>query len=316
MTMRRRLFLQKTAALGASTLLPFSLSACGGESGSGTVPGASNLASNRSALPVVKPHLTLTSYLNGATASRDQVLQWEARRVQVVANKMTNNLPAYLVSNLAALIVRPPASIANIDQERNALADAKIRAGDAAMKSLVAADLLVSDPLSTVAASTSFGNYSPSRTEVTSNRGTAEGFTNWFLNKSILNFDERSMLVACPDHYFFAPLQPKGQDVMEETGGALIVTHFTIDYDQPNTLPQSDIDPAYPIRLAGMAVNGLGSTVGGVMHQFRNLDQGFQCKLAVYFPSTLPFWTTSEHAWHLACEFSNWITAYIAETGD
>ncbi|HDR9583458.1 TPA: hypothetical protein QDC22_000846 [Burkholderia stabilis] len=314
--MHRRKFLQKTAALGASTLLPFTLQGCGGESGSGGVPGASNLAVNKGAQPLAKPQLTLTSHLNDTTVSRDQVLQWEARRVQVVANKMKNNLPAYLVSDLAALIVRPPASIAHIDQERNALADAKIRAGHAAMKSLVAADLLVSDPLSTVAASTSFGNYAPSRTEVTSNRGTAEGFTNWFLNKSMLDFDERSMLVACPDHYFFAPLQPKGQDVMEETGGALIVTHFTVDYDHANNLPQSDIDLAYPIRLAGMAVNGLGSTVGGVMHQFRDLDQGFQCKLAVYFPGTLPFWTTTEHAWHLACEFSNWITAYIAETGD
>ncbi|WP_241299688.1 hypothetical protein [Burkholderia stabilis] len=314
--MHRRKFLQKTTALGASTLLPFTLQGCGGESGSGGVPGASNLAVNRGAQPLAKPQLTLTSHLNGATVSRDQVLQWEARRVQVVANKMKNNLPAYLVSDLAALIVRPPASIAHIDQERNALADAKIRAGHAAMKSLVAADLLVSDPLSTVAASTSFGNYAPSRTEVTSNRGTAEGFTNWFLNKSMLDFDERSMLVACPDHYFFVPLQPKGQDVMEETGGALIVTHFTVDYDHANNLPQSDIDLAYSIRLAGMAVNGLGSTVGGVMHQFRDLDQGFQCKLAVYFPGTLPFWTTTEHAWHLACEFSNWITAYIAETGD
>ncbi|WP_175874141.1 hypothetical protein [Burkholderia sp. BCC0397] len=316
MTMRRRNFLQTTAALGASTLLPFSLSGCGGESGSGAARGASVLASNPSAPPLAKPPLMLTSYLNGATVSRDQVLQWEARRVQVVANKMTNNLPAYLVSDLAALIVRPPASIANIDQERNALADAKIRAGDAAMKSLVAADLLVSDPLTTVAASTSFGNYSPSRTEVTSNRGTAAGFANWFLKKSILDFDERSILVACPDHYFFAPLQSEGQDVMEETGGALIVTHFTIDYDRSNTLPQSDVDPAYPIRLAGMAVNGQGATVGGVMHQFRDLDQGFHCKLAIYFPSTLPFWITTEHAWHLACEFSNWITAYIAETGD
>lgn len=137
--MHRRKFLQKTAALGASTLLPFTLQGCGGESGSGGVPGASNLAVNRGAQPLAKPQLTLTSHLNGATVSRDQVLQWEARRVQVVANKMKNNLPAYLVSDLAALIVRPPASIAHIDQERNALADAKIRAGHAAMKSLVVA---------------------------------------------------------------------------------------------------------------------------------------------------------------------------------
>lgn len=316
MTIRRRNFLQKTVALGASTLLPFSLSGCGGDSGPESIPGASALASFRGASPSVKPQLTLTSYLNGAPVNRDQVLQWEARRIQVVASRMTNKLPAYLVSDLEALVLRPPASIANIDQERNALADAKIRAGDTAMKSLVAADLLVSDPLATVAAATSFGHYSPSRTEVTSNRGTAEGFTNWFLNKSIVNFDERSMLVACPDHHFFAPLQPKGQNVMEETGGALIVSHFTINYDQPNTLPQSDIDAPCPIRLAGMAVNGLGSTVGGVMHQFRNLDQGFHCKLAVYFPSTLPFWATAEHSWHLACEFSNWISAYIADTGD
>jgi hypothetical protein len=34
-------------------------------------------------------------------------------------------------------------------------------------------------------------------------------------------------------------------------------------------------------------------------------------ELNVTFPAFLPPFMITEHRWHLACEFSNWITAYI-----
>ena len=42
--------------------------------------------------------------------------------------------------------------------------------------------------------------------------------------------DERSMLVACPDHYVLLGIQPSEQEAVEVTGGAIEASHFVIDY--------------------------------------------------------------------------------------
>lgn len=294
----RRSFLTKAAALGAASALPFSLTGCGGSSH----PGSSAAMSRPDALK-------LTAFIEGNAVNRAQVLEWEARRLQVVAKRMTNNLPAAMVANLQALILRSPVSTANIDQEREKLADAKMLAGNEQMQQLVAGDLLLSDAASTLAAIP--GQWAVSQIEIESSLGTAEGFADWF-SRALARDDERAMLVACPDHYLIRSLGSTGQNVIEETGGAFLVSHFMIDYTKPADLPYA-IDPEFPVRLTGPAVNEAGTQIGGVCHQFRNLEQGFRLRPAVFFPATLPFWFISEHRWHLACEFSNWVTAYVRE---
>lgn len=67
------------------------------------------------------------------------------------------------------------------------------------------------------------------------------------------------------------------------------------------------------MRLAGAAFSAEGMVVGGVNHRFKDLEQGFQARVAVFFPAALPSWFVSEHRWHLACEFSNWIGAYLGQ---
>jgi hypothetical protein len=207
--------------------------------------------------------------------------------------------------------VPPATSIENIEAERQQLVDAKIKAGDEFMARFVASDLLVSGPAMDLAALS--GQWSICQIEIVSNMGTAEGFVDWFTSQATTLDNERAMLVACPDHYLIRSIGANGQNVIEETGGALLASHFTIDYSLQGSLPYP-IDANFPVRLMGPASSVRSAEqVGGVLHQFRTLDSGgFVALPAVFFPATLPFWFVADHRWHLACEFSNRISAYVA----
>ncbi|MDR7009655.1 hypothetical protein [Paraburkholderia strydomiana] len=311
----RREFLTRAAILSFAAAVPMSLSACGG-SGSGSQSSADNKAPNaasRAATSSRPPsNLLLNTNIAGQSVTREQVLMWEARRLQVVAQRMHNNLLASRILDLGALIFRSPTSISNIDAEREQLTDAKIMAGDVAMMHLVEDDLLVSGPAMEMAALS--GQWSVCQIEIVSSMGTAEGFADWFTSQATDVDNERAMLLACPDHYVIRAIGAKGQNVIEETGGALMASHFTIDYSLGGKLPYA-VDPDFPVRLTGSAASTTSSElVGGVLHQFRTVDSGgFIARPAVFFPATLPFWFVAEHRWHLACEFSNWITAYVGQ---
>lgn len=299
--LNRRSFLTRSALAGVSSVASMGLLGCGAGQGHGRSSGGGDSP------------LVLTADLAGQTITREEVLVWEARRLQVVADRMNGQLPVALVRDLAALLLRRAEDISNIAQERNLMADAKLRAGDAAMRQLVAGDLLLTNLLSTAAAA--IPHWSTSEIDLFSSRGTAEGFAAWFTRRAITLDDQRSMLIACPDHYLLHGTEPSRQEVIEVTGGAVLASQFVIDYGATADLPIV-IDPDFPVRFSGAAINPSGVVIGGTNHMMRTLAKGFQLHASIFFPSTLPFWFETEHRWHLACEFSNWIEAYIAETGD
>ncbi|MDM4769801.1 hypothetical protein [Solimonas sp. SE-A11] len=260
--------------------------------------------------------LELTAYLNNDTyVTRAQVLEWEARRMQVVANRMRGNLLGALVGELDSLITRSAADISNIEDERERLADAKMRVGADGMKALVAPDLVISGAAAELAVVLANDRWNVSQTEIFCNRGTAEGFADWFSRKGVSENDLRAMLVACPDHYFLQGTQPSFQEVYETVGGSVACSQFTINYRDPASLPMTN-EPDFPIVFNGAARRNNGTVIGGTNHRLRSLNDGFQLRAAIFFPPTLPPTVVPEHRWHLACEFSNWIEAYIKETGD
>lgn len=287
----RRSFLVQSLLAGSAPLVPFGLTGCGGSSA---------------------PDLVLTTSMAGQTVGRAQVLAWEAQRLQTVAQRMHAYLPAAVAGRLLALTKRPADAIDDVAGERALLADVKIRAGDAAMRALVAQDLAMSAEL--VAQVPSSPQWVVSEIDIVSNRGTAEGFAKWFTDKT-RSEDPRAMLVACPDHYLMHPLPLNGQMVIETTGGAPMASYFEIDYDDPGSLPIV-VNRDFPISFNGAARSGGGKTIGGTNHRLRTLEQGFHIHPAIFFPDLLPAAIVSGHCWHLACEFSNWIEAYIAEGVD
>jgi len=295
--MNRRAFLLQSARVAAAACFTsYGLAGCGGGAGRGGTKA-----------------LGLAAYLRGEEVVRERILEWEARRLQIVARRMGSNLPAAMVGELVALTLRPAESTTNIAHEREVLADAKIRAGDEAMRQLVADDVAITTAATELSVAAPVG-WVVSEIDLISTRGTAEGFVDWFTDMVTLD-DQRAMLKACPDHFLMHPARPDGVDVIEITGGATQASHFVIGLNKSGGLPIV-VDPDFPVHLSGAAVNEYGTTIGGMNHRFRTLAEGFQSRLAIIFPASLPPSMISEHRWHLACEFSNWITAYIDETGD
>lgn len=245
--------------------------------------------------------------IGGEVVPRTEVLQWEARRLQVAAQRLEGAFPGWLLSDIGALLLRPAGAIDDVARDRVRLVDAKLRLGEAEMRKLTATDLAASTPIAQLAAMPK--RWAVSTTTVTSNIGTAKGFARWFDGRIARN-DVRAMLVACPDHYVIRTPQTGRQEVIEVTGGAVLASRFLIDYAEVQGLPIA-VDPRADARAAGWARNGRGTRIGAVHHQFRdNRGGGFTADLAVAFPAFVPSYMVSEHRWHLACEFSNWVSAY------
>ncbi|MFJ6423908.1 hypothetical protein [Streptomyces hydrogenans] len=257
------------------------------------------------------PALELTTYINGQRFDRAAVLQWEARRLKVAAERLSHHLPAALSAELGALLDDSAPQVETVARDREQLADVKLRMGHAEIRGQLASDLAITEPTSVLAAA--MDEWSASRTRVDSSLGTAQGFLDWFDGRIEQN-DERAMLVANPDHYLISSPRAGAQEVVEVTGGAMLAAQFFIDYTDTAGVPIAK-DPLYPVQTSGWARTSDGTKIGAVRHQFRdNPGGGFSAKLAVAFPATLPPWMFSEHQWHLACEFSNWVTGYITST--
>lgn len=272
--------------------------------GVGLTPAASGVA------PARPPRIMAT--IDGRLVERAAVLRWEARRVQVAAERLSHHLPGALRAEVDLLLRRGPAAIDDLPRDREVLADVKLRMGEDRIRSLLAPDLTITNPVGQLAAG--LDRWSVSSTRLTCSRGTAAGFVEWFEARGARD-DQRALLVACPDHYLIQNPRPGIQEVIEVTGGAILGSRFVIDYADSAGIP-IPTDPRSPARVAGWARTGSGARIGGVHHQFRDRPAGgFTARLAVAFPATLPPWMISQHRWHLACEFSNWMTAYVRAAG-
>lgn len=74
--------------------------------------------------------------------------------------------------------------------------------------------------------------------------------------------------------------------------------------DDVGTQIQADSDPDYPIDLVGRAFLRDGVTPVNVpYHQFKETEDGFAVKMAVYWPVGVPDDLVSGHSLHLAMEF-------------
>lgn len=270
--------------------------------------GAASAAGPRRAS--VDPVPVLRARIGGRWRPREEVLQWEARRIQVAARKLRGEAVGALLGDLDALVLRRATSTADVVRDRRRLAESKLEMGDDAVMRAVSTDLAVSGAVTPLAAA--MGRWSISHIELDSDRGSAAGFVRWY-REMVRRNRPMDGLVACPDHYRLATSPDGGQEVVEVTGGSMLASRFVVAYDDADHVSVPP-DPRYPRRIVGSA-NAGGTVIGSVSHQARDLRRGFELSLNVAFPRTLPFWFVSEHRWHLACEFSNWVEAYARESG-
>lgn len=119
--------------------------------------------------------------------------------------------------------------------------------------------------------------------------------------------DERLGLAIHPEH-FAELIDDQGQIFGIEPfgmyGTPTLVTVKPVAADRLSQQILVDRDTDYQSSMAGLCYLSDGVTPVNVpYHQFQALENGFQAKLAVYWPAGVPDELVSGHALHLATEF-------------
>ncbi|MEZ0052320.1 hypothetical protein ABIA30_003338 [Mycobacterium sp. MAA66] len=252
--------------------------------------------------------LTITATINSKKVPRAEVQKWEARRATAVLKKFASRLGPRAIAEIAPDLDFAAALTGDLDAQRAALLTLKTGLGHAGMYAMLRRDIVASERVSRTAVAASRGRVALSITHLAVPGVSAEAFAEWFNNLVVVD-DEVNMIDAMPDHYLLRGLPDGRQEVVETTGGSLAATRFLVDYTRIDKLATQP-DPDYPIQIAGQAVLDDGLVIGGVRHQFRDTAGRLEAQLTVEFPGMMPSPMVAAHRWHLAVEFSNWITAY------
>jgi hypothetical protein len=204
-----------------------------------------------------------------------------------------------------------------VARSREALALLRKKLGIAGIQELLEEELGNSDREHARMSHESKGNWAASTTEIDVKGVSAGDFLQWFRERVQAN-DQSAMGRACPEHYVVAPTDDGRLDVIETTGGWGFPTRFfaklgeTAETACPNP---DDIDSSYPMKWAGRFTLRNGEENGRVLHQFMDTAGGFKAKLTIYFPAASPPGLIEGHRWHLAVEFTNWVTLCIESRG-
>lgn len=238
----------------------------------------------------------MSAVINGRRHTREEVLAWESRRISRAAAKI--GLPA------------PTGSLRN---RRLAFTEEKMALGGDGIRRRLARELELSDLMSRTTARLSRGKRIMSVCELHVTGGNAAEFVEWFNDTERPDY-EHSMIAACPDHFLIQTVPDGTQEVIETTGGSPMATRFLVDYTDHSGLA-SVADPGSDVEAAGIAISETGGPIGGVRHEFRDEPGGFHARLCVEFPLLIAPHMISQHRWHLAVEFSNWIEFAFTDIG-
>lgn len=241
--------------------------------------------------------LSISATINGRPVAREAVLKWEARRLAAAARKIGLSAPG-----------------GSLVTGRQAFCESKLALAPDEIRRRLRRDIGVAGTTARVTTKLSAGRRSTSTCDLDVTGGSAEAFVEWFSDVDREDY-AWSMVAANPDHFLIDTAPDGRQEVIETTGGSPLATRFFVDYDDVSSLV-TPADAGFELELAGVARDGggdgVGPVIGGVRHQFRDTPDGFQARLCVEFPRVFAPWMITQHRWHLACEFSNWIEAAFA----
>lgn len=121
-----------------------------------------------------------------------------------------------------------------------------------------------------------------------------------------MQVNERVGLSAHPEHFITIVNEEKiyGIEPFGMYGTPTLCQVLYADISELGKQIQADQDPDYPISMAGRAFLTDGETeVNSPYHQFKPTANGFEAKLAVYWPENTVDEIVSGHSLHLAVEF-------------
>lgn len=230
------------------------------------------------------PHLPIVAHINGRAHPRDAVLAWEAGRATKVARRLGIDASAPALGRR--------------------IVERKLELGHDGLRHLLRHDLRVSSVVSELGATLSRDRRRIATTVLTCDAGAAESLPAWYRAAFTAN-DEPAMLAASPDHWIFR-CAPGTEEVVETAAGSPAVVQMLFADEHVDTV-RTPADPAHPVDWAAVARSARGTAIGGIRHQFRDASDGFEVRLNVEFPLTIPSPMVRAHCWHLAGEFSNWL---------
>lgn len=123
-----------------------------------------------------------------------------------------------------------------------------------------------------------------------------------------LQTDDKVGLAVHPEHFVCSVTWDDGQLVGIEPfgmyGTPTLVEVKVVKDDQLGEQIKADKDPEFPLSMAGETFLTDGKTPVNVpFHQFKPTDDGFEAKMAVYWPENTPDEIVEGHSLHLAMEF-------------
>jgi hypothetical protein len=243
---------------------------------------------------VANADLEIRASLRGRDVSRDEVLAWETRRLPRAARKIGLTVAGGALAS-----------------QRMRFADDKLALGNSEIRRRLSRDIKWADLTARTTTRLSVGRRGICRCDLHVSGGDADRFVAWFTDAHRADY-ARSMVAAHPDHFLIDTASDGRQEVVETTGGSPLASRFFVDYDDTSPL-RTHRDLTYPVEAAGVARTDSGLAIGGVRHEFRNEPGGFRAHLCVEFPAVTAPLMITQHRWHLACEFSNWIEAAFAD---
>lgn len=252
--------------------------------------------------------LPIAATIDGKVVPRSEVQKWETRRAKAVLKKFASRLGPRAIAEIAPDLDFAATLTADLNAQRAALLTLKCGLGHAGVYAMLRRDIVASERIARSAVAASRGRIVRSITQLAAPGVSAEAFTEWFNNLVIVD-DEVNMIDAMPDHYLLRGLPDGRQEVVETTGGSPFATRFVVDYTKSESL-STPAAPDYPMQIAGQALLDDGLVLGGVRHQFRDIGGTMEALLTIEFPGLTPPSMVAAHRWHLAVEFSNWITAF------
>lgn len=204
------------------------------------------------------------------------------------------------------VLKRKPNNQMNIDEVTKELTEVKLQYSYESMYKLLKTKLKLSTFAMKVAATLStkrkFAITEISIDGISASK-ISQGIDSLMLEKSLEN--DKVNLASCPDHYVLRPTSTNELEVIETCGNAPLPFQFFIVYGD-ETGVQTERDLSYAYQSAGIARLKDGTLMGGVRHQFKDTENGFEAKLVVEFPSLCPTFIVKAHQMHLASEFSYW----------
>ncbi len=181
------------------------------------------------AVASAKTSAGVRTFIDGALIEQHLVTEWELRRISVAAARLSHQYADLVRGELDSFagIARGP--VADVAAARSGLSRARARIGEDRLRAMLAPELAASEAAIRATLAASGGRWTASVVEIASNRGSAQGFVDWFHRAR--EIDARDVWTdACPDHYIIATTPDGRQEVVEVTGGAVLPSRFFVDY--------------------------------------------------------------------------------------